>query len=87
MKYRLGKPRIEPVDSVHLASRLFRAGVDISSKLWLYQIRNLPHNFAEVVNWTPNIDALIKSLGEPVPSADGDRMKTIMAAFATSLQK
>jgi len=68
------------VDSVHHASRLLRAGVDIKSKLWLYQIRNLPHNFAEINNWTPNTDALLESFGFPTPSADGDRMKPVVAA-------
>jgi hypothetical protein len=80
-----GQADYSAVDSVHHASRLLRAGVDIASKLRLYQIRNLPHNFAEVVNWTPNIDALIRSLGAPVPSADGDLMKPFMAAVIENM--
>jgi hypothetical protein len=80
-----GEADYSAVDSVHHASRILRAGVDISTKLWLYQIRNLPHNFSEINDWTPNIDALIESLGGPVPSADGDRMKPVLAAVIENM--
>ena len=80
-----GEADYSAVDSVHHASRLLRAGVDIASKLRLYQIRNLPHNFAEIIDWTPNINALIESLGGPVPNADSDRMKPVMAAVIDNM--
>lgn len=72
------------VDMVHHASRLQRAGVDISSKLWVYQVRNLPHNFAEVVEWTPNLNRLIEEFGGSV-GADGDRMKPVVAAIIENM--
>lgn len=72
------------VDTVHHASRLFRAGVDINSNLWIYQIRNLPHNFAEVVEWTPNLNRLIAEFGGSV-GADGDRMKPVVAAVIENM--
>jgi len=73
------------VDVVHHASRLLRAGVNIDSNLWIYQVRNLPHNFAEINEWTPNIDALIESFGLPAPSADGDKMKPVVAAIIENM--
>lgn len=80
-----GQADYSAFDSVHHASRLLRAGVDISTRLWLYQVRNLPHNFADVVNWTPNLDALIESLGEPVPNGDSDLMKPLVAAVIENM--
>ena len=73
------------VDSVHHASRLLRAGVDIGSSLWLYQIRNLPHNFAEIVDSTPNLNGLFLELFGVPSNADGDRMQPMIAAVVENM--
>jgi hypothetical protein len=68
------------VDMVHHASRLVRAGVDIRTKLCVYQVRNLPHNFAEIVESTPNINRFLFELFGVESRADGDRMQPVVAA-------
>jgi hypothetical protein len=82
-----GQADYSAVTSVHHASRLFRAGVDISSKLWIYQVRNLPHNFAEIVESTPNINRFVfEQFGEE-RNADGDRMKAVVAAIIENMAR
>ena len=57
------------VDEVNYAGRLQRAGVNLNASLRIYQIRNLPHNFAEIVEsslrsaalWDEVKDSLKKS--------------------------
>jgi len=80
-----GQADYSGVDTVHYASRLLRAGVDISSKLWLYQVRNLTHNFAEIVESTPNINRLLLEQFGVESNADGDRMQPVLAAMLENM--
>ena len=80
-----GQADYSGVTMVHHASRLLRAGVDISSKLWIYQIRNLPHNFAEIVESTPNINLFLLEQFGVESNADGDRMQPVVAAVIENM--
>jgi hypothetical protein len=80
-----GQADYSGVTMVHHASRLFRAGVDISSKLWIYQVRNLPHNFAEIVESTPNINLFLLEQFGVESNADGDRMQPVTAAVIENM--
>ena len=61
------------------ARRVGRAGGDLG-RLRVYQVRNLPHNWAEIVESTPNLNALLADLTGAAPHADGDRMAPVVAA-------
>jgi hypothetical protein len=80
-----GQADYSGVTMVHHASRLIRAGVDINSKLWIYQIRNLPHNFAEIVESTPNINRFLLEQFGVESNADGDRMQPVMASVIENM--
>ena len=80
-----GQADYSGVDIVHHASRLGRAGVAISSKLWIYQARNLTHNFAEIAESTPNINRLLIEQFGVESNADGDRMQPVMAAVIENM--
>jgi len=68
------------VDEVNYAGRLQRAGVNLNASLRIYQIRNLPHNFAEIVESTPNTNRDIAEHGGVPPSPDAERMAPMVAA-------
>ncbi|HKQ74510.1 MAG TPA: hypothetical protein VJ810_12535 [Blastocatellia bacterium] len=80
-----GQADYSGVDTVHHASRLLRAGVAINSKLWIYQARNLTHNFAEIVESAPNINRLLLEVFGVESNADGDRMQPVMAAMIENM--
>jgi hypothetical protein len=48
--------------------------------LRIYQVRNLPHNFAEIVESTPNTNRDIAAHGGMAPSPDAERMAPMIAA-------
>jgi hypothetical protein len=80
-----GQADYSGVTMVHHASRLLRAGVDINSKLWIYQVRNLTHNFAEIVESTPNLNRFLLEQFGVETNADGDRMQPVMAAVIENM--
>ena len=80
-----GQADYSGVTMVHHASRLLRAGVDINSKLWIYQVRNLPHNFAEIVESTPNINRFLLEQFGGESNADGDRMQPLMSSVIENM--
>jgi len=74
------------VGLVDYAGRLRRAGVDLADTLRVYQIGNLPHNFAEIVGSTPNINAFLSEVFGERAHADGDRMAPVVAAAIDNLR-
>jgi hypothetical protein len=74
-----GQAEFAGVSSVLYARRVGRAGGDLSG-VRIYQVRNLPHNWAEIVESTPNLNALIADLVGTSPRSDGDRMTPVVAA-------
>jgi len=54
--------------------------------LRIYQIRNLPHAFAEIIESTPNINALIAAHQGVGPSPDAERLAPVVAAAIDNLQ-
>jgi hypothetical protein len=68
------------VDEVNYAGRLQRAGVNLNASLRVYQVRNLPHSFAEIVESTPNINRNIAEHEGIGPSPDAERMGPLVAA-------
>jgi hypothetical protein len=75
------------VDSVIYANRLERAGVNIAHTMRVYQIGSLPHNFAELVESTPNGNQLALDLFGVTRHADSDRMAPVVAAAIDSLRR
>jgi Alpha/beta hydrolase domain len=74
-----GQAEFAGISGAMYARRVFRAGGD-ASQLRLYQVRNLPHNWAEIGESTPNLNQLFADVLGVVPHADGDRMKPVVAA-------
>ena len=74
-----GQAEFAGVNSLLYARRVARAGGDLGL-LRVYQVRNLPHNFAEIVESTPNLNQMFADLFGAAPQADGDRMKPVIAA-------
>jgi hypothetical protein len=74
------------VSMVRYASRLVRAGVDVNATMRVYQISNLPHNFAEIVEATPNLNGLIADVIGLEPSADSERMAPVVAAAIDNMR-
>jgi len=75
------------VDSVIYANRLLRAGVNINQILRVYQIGSLPHNFAEIVESTPNGNRLATERLGFTPHPDSDRMAPVVAAAIDNLRR
>jgi hypothetical protein len=75
------------VDSVIYANRLLRAGVDIGQTLRIYQIGSLPHDFAEIVESTPNENQLALELFGAALHADSDRMAPVVALAIDNLRE
>jgi hypothetical protein len=75
-----GNTEYAAVDEVNYAGRLQRAGVILNASLRIYQVRNLPHNFAEIVESTPNINRNIAEHEGIGPSPDAERMAPMVAA-------
>jgi hypothetical protein len=75
-----GQAEFSGLDSVLYARRVKRAGVDLAANLRIYQVRNLPHNWAEIVLSTPNLNRMASDLFGSAPQADGDRMAPVVAA-------
>jgi hypothetical protein len=74
------------VDMVIYVSRLLRAGVDVNAYARVFQISNLPHNFAEVMESTPNVTRLLATFGiESHP--DSERMAPVLAAAIDRMQE
>ena len=63
---------------MNYAGRLQRAGVNLNTSTRIYQIRNLPHNFSEIVESTPNINALLEGFGVIIGN-DSERMAPFVA--------
>jgi hypothetical protein len=74
------------VDMVRYASRLGRAGVDLNEMVRIYQIANLPHNFAEINDYSPNVNALLGEVIGVEPSADSERMAPVVAAAIDNMR-
>ena len=74
-----GQAEFAGVNSLLYARRVARAGGDLS-RVRVYQVRNLPHNFAEIVESTPNLNQMFRDVFGAGPNADGDRMKPVIAA-------
>ena len=72
------------VDIVRYADRLLRAGVNLGASLRIYQVGTLPHNFAEIVESTPNQNALLAGFGIAT-HADSDRLAPMVAAALDNL--
>jgi hypothetical protein len=68
------------VDEVNYAGRLQRAGVNLNASLRVYQVRNLPHSFAEIVESTPNINRNIAEHEGIGPSPDAERVAPLVAS-------
>ena len=68
------------VDQVNYAGRLQRAGVNLNASVRIFQVRNLPHNFAEIVESTPNINRDIAEHAGIGPSPDAERMAPLVAS-------
>ena len=75
------------VDSVIYANRLLRAGVSLVETVRIYQFGSLPHNFAELVESTPNGNRLAIELGFPPRHADSDRMAPVVTAAIDNLRR
>lgn len=75
------------VDSVIYANRLQRSGVNLGQTVRIYQFGSLPHNFAELVESTPNGNRLALELGLPPRHADSDRMAPVVAAAIDNLRR
>jgi hypothetical protein len=75
-----GLSETSAVDSVRYARRLRVAGVDLNAAFRTYQVRDLPHSWAEIVESTPNLDAFLADLFGVVIHADGDRMQPVAGA-------
>ena len=74
-----GQAEFAGVNSMLYARRVRRAGGDLGL-LRVYQVRNLPHNFAEIVESSPNLNQMFLDLFGAAPRGDGDRMKPVIAA-------
>ncbi len=68
------------VDMVRYASRLVRAGVDVDRTMRVYQIADLPHNFAEINEYSPKLNQVLGDVIGLEPSTDGERMAPVVAA-------
>jgi hypothetical protein len=75
-----GLAEFSAFDSVLYARRLLVAGVDINASFRTYQVRNLPHSWAEIVESTPNLNAFLGGVLGLTIHADGDRMQPVVAA-------
>jgi hypothetical protein len=70
------------IDSMLYAGRLaVPFGVDLDAMVRVYQVHTLPHNFAEVVGETPNLNGLIGDLFGDTFQAGGDRLRPVVAAL------
>lgn len=74
-----GQAEFAGVNSMLYARRVARAGGDLG-RLRVYQVRNLPHNWAEIVESTPNLNQMFLDLFGAAPQAGGDRMQPVVAA-------
>lgn len=74
-----GQAEFSGVTSVLYARRVARAGGDVSL-MRVYQVRNLPHNWAEIVESTPNLNRVLSDVIGVAPHADGDRTTPLVAA-------
>lgn len=68
------------VNMVRYASRLVRAGVDVDRVLRVYQVADLPHNFAEITEYSPKLNRVIGDVIGLEPSTDGERLAPVVAA-------
>ena len=75
------------VGHVRYASRLMRAGVNLPASSRIYQIRNLPHNFAEIVESTPNQNRIIAEKVGVEAGPDSERMTPFVAAAIDNLNE
>jgi hypothetical protein len=83
----VGEADYAPLDAVVHASRLLRAGRDADAVLRISALRNLPHNFAEIVESTPNLNRMLHDLFGVEAHADGDRMAPVVAAMIDRLRE
>jgi hypothetical protein len=74
-----GQAEFAGINSVLYARRVRRAGGDLA-RVRVYQVRNLPHNWAEIVESTPNLNQMFADVFGVSPHADGDRMQPVVAA-------
>lgn len=76
-----GSADTSAVDTARYVNRLQRLGVDINDVVRIYQVGNLPHNFAEILEASPNVNALLGDLTGVVPSTDSERMAPMVLAL------
>jgi hypothetical protein len=80
-----GEADYAAVNSVLYARRILVAGIDLNQVLRIYQISNLPHNFAEIFEPFPITNGILSDLfGRDTPS-DGDHMTPVVAAAIDNL--
>ena len=75
-----GQAEFAGLSAVLHAFRMKQNGVVLNNRLRIYQVRNLPHNFAEIVEATPNMNAFAAQVFGSAPRADGDRLAPVVAA-------
>jgi hypothetical protein len=75
-----GQAEFAGANMVLYARRLKRNGVDLDAGIRIYQVRNLPHNWAEIGASTPNLNQMRSEVLGVTPHADGDRMAPVVAA-------
>jgi hypothetical protein len=75
------------VSLVDYAGRLRRAGVDLARTVRVYQVGNLPHNFPEIVESTPNMNQFLADMIGQASYADGDRVAPVVAAAIDNLRE
>ena len=77
-----GEADYAAVDGVLSAFRILAAGIDINQVLRIYQISNLPHNFAEIFEPFPVTNDILFG-GDP--PADSDHLTPVVAAAIDNL--
>jgi len=76
-----GQAEFAGLNMVLYAHRLKSAGVRLDDRLRIYQIRNLPHSWADVVVSTPNINqAVLEARLGVTRHGEGDFVKPVVAA-------
>lgn len=68
------------MEQVRYVNRILRRGVDLNDGVRIYQFRNLPHAFAEIVESTRNQNAALAENFGFRPSPDADHMAPVVAA-------
>lgn len=76
-----GNSDYSAVSVMRYASRVLREGVDLNDVIRIYQVGNLPHNFAEIVEATPNFNGVLADVSGIAPSPDSERMAPLVAAL------